>query len=148
MDEVVSRHERLDRPLSEFFRFVQLSRIGTGYCRRHLRGSLGLTYLRFLINLPRRSRILLFNCGITVSQRGLAGELIAPHYAQRYGLESLPFGLIATAKEALQMVGTIALIYALFDCMKSLSGTEIGIFLMYRPEQGGSLSPDNTPWLT
>ncbi len=70
MDEVVSRHERLDRPLSEFFRFVQLSRIGTGYCRRHLRGSLGLTYLRYLINLPRRSRILLFNCGITVSQRG------------------------------------------------------------------------------
>jgi hypothetical protein len=74
--------------------------------------------------------------------------LIAAHFVQRYGLESLPLGLIATAKETREMVGAIALIYALFDCMKSLSGTEIGIYLMYRPEQGGSLSPDNTPWLT
>jgi hypothetical protein len=73
--------------------------------------------------------------------------LIAAHYARRYGLESLPLGLIATAKETREMVGAIALIFALFACMKSLSETVIGIYLMYRPEQGGSLSPDNTPWL-
>ncbi|MDQ4147265.1 MAG: hypothetical protein M3120_06205 [Pseudomonadota bacterium] len=76
---------------------------------------------------------MLSTAGLLYLSGSHAGELIAPHYAQRYGLESLPFGLIATAKETLQMVGAIALIYALFDCMKSLSGTEIGIYLTYLP---------------
>ncbi len=112
------------------YSFLELARVIVGII---FVVALGLTYLRFLINLPRRSRILLSTAGLMYLSGVLAGELIAAHYAQRYGLESLPFGPISTAKEALEMVGAIALIYELFDCMKSLSGTEIGIYLTYRP---------------
>ncbi|HEX2238203.1 MAG TPA: hypothetical protein VHJ19_07620 [Gammaproteobacteria bacterium] len=112
------------------YSFLELARVIVGIV---FVVAFGLTYLRFLINLPRRSRILFSTAGLLYLSGVLAGELIAAHYAQTYGLESLPFGLSATAKETWEMVGAIPLIYALFDCMKSLSGTEIGIYLTYRP---------------
>ena len=72
-----------------------------------------LTYLRFLLSLPPRTRrlcivaALLFVCGALVM------EMISGRHAAQYGYQNLTYVALTTTEEVLEMLGGIIFLYAL-----------------------------------
>jgi hypothetical protein len=91
---------------------------------------LGLYFLKFLIHLPgaTRNRFLLA-AGLYLS--GAIGcELIGGRYAEVHGYDNWTYTLIATAEEALEMLGLISFIHALLKYGdESYDGVVIGFAL-------------------
>lgn len=76
---------------------------------------LGLTYLRFFINLPPRTRLLFFYAGLLYVIGAVAFEMATAYYMIRYDNENFAFATLSALHEALKMVGLILFIYALLD---------------------------------
>lgn len=75
---------------------------------------IGLAYLRFLIDLPRRSRLLFVTAGVMYVFGALGMEVVG----RWYGTRDLVYGIIATIEEIFEMGGIIVFVYALLDYLE------------------------------
>ncbi len=74
----------------------------------------GLAYLRFLIDLPRRSRFLFVVAGAVYVFGALGMELVGNWYTTDRP-QDLSYGIIATIEEIFEMGGIVVFVYALLD---------------------------------
>lgn len=74
---------------------------------------LAVTYWRFLLHLPFRSRMLFLTSAVVYVGGALGMEMVGGWYAQNYGSGNLSYVAIATLEETLEMLGVVIFIYAL-----------------------------------
>ena len=78
-----------------------------------------LVYLRFLADLPVKTRRLFLVAGIVYVGGALGVELVGGRYADLYGEENFMYALIVTVEEFLEMAGVVVFIFALLSYMSS-----------------------------
>jgi len=78
----------------------------------------GIVYLRFLIDLPPKTRQLFLFGGIVYISGVLGMEMVGAKYWSSYG-GNLTYGIIATVEEILEMSGILIFIYALLDYLET-----------------------------
>ena len=112
IDEVVSIHEMLNRPVRFWIRpqgifSFEWVVIGIPFVLL-----LTLLYLRFFLHLPKRYKWLFaISAGFYIAG-ALGYEMIGAGHSDSYGWDDL-YDLIATVEEALEMTGLVIMIYAL-----------------------------------
>jgi hypothetical protein len=72
-----------------------------------------LSYLRFLIELPARTRLGFLISGATYVGGALGVELVLGYWSALHGTENLGYGLIDALEETLEMLGASMFIYTL-----------------------------------
>ncbi|MEG4483795.1 hypothetical protein [Microcoleus sp. D2_18a_B4] len=82
-------------------------------------GVTGLTYLKFLRHLPRKTRNFFLLAGSIYVGGALGMEMVCGYYADAVGQRNLIYGLMASVEEILEMVGVIVFIYALLSYIGS-----------------------------
>ena len=119
MDEAASIHEIADDPLrsalnaSGFLYFTWVV-LGAAFVLIFV-----LVYLRFLADLPVRTRHLLLVAGMLYVGGAIGMELVGGRYADLYGMQNFVYALIATVEEFLEMAGVVVFIFALLSYMSS-----------------------------
>lgn len=139
LDEAAGLHELLILPLQSAF---------------HLKGYLffawvipyglallvfGISYLKFLFSLPKRTRILFFLAGGIFTTGALGLEILAGPIFQRLGENNMLWAFETALEELLEMQGVILFIYALLSYM-ALGSREL---VITTGEFGQSVSPAN-----
>lgn len=123
IDESSSIHELLTEPLRN-----TLNLTGILYFSWVVVGSvvfiaIAIVYLRFVLKLPRKTKIsFVLAAGVYVSG-ALGIELLGGFYASHYGTSNYVYALISTIEEILEMTGVLIFINALvkFFLLKRLS---------------------------
>jgi hypothetical protein len=77
-----------------------------------------LSYCRFLLHLPLKSRILFSIAGVLYVGGAIGMERLGGYYANIHGYTNFTFNMIATIEEIFEMVGIILFIYALLDYIR------------------------------
>lgn len=117
IDEAFQYHERLNIPVGNLFGD---GNFGVFYFPWTIPGMalvfvLGLYFLRFLWELPARTRFI-FVLAATLYIGGAIGvELIGSRHAELYGFENWAYSMIVTVEEGLEMAGLIVFIGALLN---------------------------------
>ncbi len=115
MDEAASIHEIADDPLrsalnaSGFLYFTWVV-LGAAFVLIFV-----LVYLRFLADLPVRTRHLFLVAGMLYVGGAIGMELVGGRYADLYGMQNFVYALIATVEEFLEMAGVVVFIFALLS---------------------------------
>ncbi len=115
VDEAWSFHEGLSSPVREL---LGNENLGAFYFAWVIPGIalvlvLALFFWRFLLHLPAKTR-LTFLIAATVYLGGAIGmELIGGSFAEAHGMQNLPYIMIVTLEESLEMAGVIIFIRAL-----------------------------------
>lgn len=78
-----------------------------------------LVYLRLLLSLPAKIRLLWITAGIIFLSGTLGVEMLGGWYTEKFGVENFTYTMIATLEELLEMVGILIFIYALLSYMQS-----------------------------
>ena len=72
-----------------------------------------LSYLKFLVNLPKNIMILFLVSGVTFVTGAIGFELLGGRQVDLYGRNNLVYSLLYTCEEFLEMLGIVIFIYAL-----------------------------------
>ena len=135
MDEALSFHESSTRPLRS-----ALNTEGALFYAWIIPYSIGLVlllliYIKFILNLPGKTRSLLLLAGIVFVAGAIGMELVAgPHDAQ-FGRDNPVYSLYSTIEEVLEMSGIVIFIYALLSYITS-DLNKIRITISDFPERG------------
>ena len=78
-----------------------------------------LAYLRFLIDLPVSTRRLFLIAGALFVGGAIGLEMFQGYYLLNYGIHNMPFLIITTVEEFLEMLGIVVFIHALMSYMSS-----------------------------
>ena len=78
----------------------------------------GAVYLKFLIDLPSKTRHIFLIAGIVYISGVLGMEMVGAQYWSRYGPD-LTYGITATVEEVLEMSGILVFIYGLLDYLET-----------------------------
>jgi hypothetical protein len=89
---------------------------------------LGLVYVRFLLRLPPRSRLLFLIAGSVYVAGALGLEFVGNAYVGANGRD-LGYGIIATIEEVLEMGGIVVFVYALLDYLEAHVSSRISVTL-------------------
>jgi len=90
----------------------------------------GLLFLRFVLNLPQKTRYLFIIAGVIFVMGAIGFEYVAREYWERgYSLRSMTYAAISTVEEFLEMIGVVIFIYALIDYMNSYAAREIELHI-------------------
>ncbi len=132
LDELVSLHERIIRPLrgalhtSGVLYFAWLIPYGIAVL------AIGGIYLRFLFRLPATMRWMMIAAATIYLSGAMGMELIGGHYYEQLGEHrNLPYELMTACEESLEMFGMIILAYGLMrhfaadyggDCLLRIPG--------------------------
>ncbi len=73
-----------------------------------------LVYVKFLFNLPSKTRILFIIAGLIYVTGAIGIELIGGRYSELYGY-NITYFVITTIEELLEMTGIVILIYAIMS---------------------------------
>lgn len=129
LDEAMAIHETMVVPLRQAMKLEGLLHYAWVLPYAGLVLLLGVTYLRFLIQLPtpfaRRfiTAIAIFLSGALILEMG------GGYFAERYGVESLPYGIEIVIEESLEMAGVIYFIDVLLHYLQDGWG---GIRLLFQ----------------
>jgi predicted permease len=124
IDEVVQLHESPNRRLR-----VALNAAGLLYHPWVILGAffvlvIGMTYRRFLADLPAETRRLFLTAGTVFVSGALGVEALGGWYTTLYGRETMTYALIVILEELFEMVGVVVFIYSLMSYMlKGEKGT-------------------------
>jgi hypothetical protein len=77
-----------------------------------------LSYCRFLLHLPPKSRLLFSIAGVLYVGGAIGMEFVSSYYDKLYGINNLTFHMIVTVEETIEMVAIIFFIYTLFDYIR------------------------------
>lgn len=113
LDEAISIHERLIEPLQAW-----LGLGGLLYWPWVIAGAvavavLGAVYLKFLLALPRETGRWFATAAALFVGGALGVEMIAASWVEGHGQRNIPYILMFTAEETLEMLGVAVFIYAL-----------------------------------
>lgn len=75
---------------------------------------LALTFFRFLVRLPARTRGLFLLAGAVYVSGAVGFEILGGAYASVHG-DDLAYGVLASVEEVLEMAGIVVMLYALMD---------------------------------
>jgi hypothetical protein len=145
-DEVASFHERLIAPMRELWGGQDL---GVFYFAWVVPGMLlvlvlGLCYLRFLANLPAKTRFAFLAAAALFLGGAIGMELVGGWYAESHGLNTLTYATITTVEEGLEMAGAIVFIRAL---LVYLADTYAEVRFRFVREVGASRLAPRAPGL-
>lgn len=124
-DEIAMLHELPIDPMREMFQWGGVLHYAWVIPGMVFVLLIGLAYLRFLWNLPRRTRrLFLLAAGIFVS--GAIGvEMISGAQAFEAGEENLQYALIVTIEEFLEMLGVVVFVRALLEYIEAMGGLQV-----------------------
>ncbi|MEP0871167.1 hypothetical protein NDA01_15260 [Trichocoleus desertorum AS-A10] len=89
---------------------------------------LGLRFLKFLIQLPTKTRRSFFLAAFLYLSGALGMEMIAGQYTTFHGQDNFTYALLTTIEEALEMSGVLVFIYALLVYLRRyIQAIEINI---------------------
>ena len=74
-----------------------------------------LSYLKFFLSLPARTRIHFFTAAAVFVGGAIGVEILGGYYAKSHGEGNFQFSMFATVEEGLEMAGVIVLINALLN---------------------------------
>ena len=123
-DEALAFHERLMRPM----RNLLGEDLGIFHFAWVIPGIvlvLVLTpfMLRFLWRLPARTRRYFVVAAVLYLGGAIGFELVGSGFAAVHGIHNLPYTMIATVEEGLEMAGAIVFIRALLECVAARFGS-------------------------
>jgi len=133
LDEGLAFHEQSITPLKDLFSSMGYRTAGLLYFSWVFPAAILVlifvaVYVRFLMNLPFRTRILFVTAGAVYVGGALFMESITGLYAFYAGRENLTYAMLTNTEEVLEMVGILVFIYALLSYIRSdLPGLRIGI---------------------
>jgi hypothetical protein len=78
---------------------------------------IGMTYRRFIADLPAETRRGFLTAGTLFASGALGVEVVGNWYASLYGQQNMTYVLLATLEELLEMIGTVVFIHALLSYM-------------------------------
>ena len=76
-----------------------------------------LLYLKFLVHLPRKTRLLFLVAGTIFVSGAIGTEMFAGRYHEIYGKENMTYAIITALEEFCEMFGIVVFIYALLSYM-------------------------------
>ena len=124
VDEAASIHELLDRPVKEllgnrasgifYYSWVIPSMAFTLF--------LGLFLSKFMLHLPTQTLSFFVLAAVLYIGGAIGVELIGGRYDEQHGFQNLPYAMIVTIEEALEMAGLIVFIYALMTYIEASCG--------------------------
>ena len=79
-------------------------------------------FLRFLLQLPQRSRVLFFLAGAVYICGCIGMEMIGAVYDELWGTATLKYNFISTIEEGMEMTGQILFLYGLLDYLAGSFG--------------------------
>jgi len=122
MDEIVSLHERLVRPVRAF---LDMDTMGLFYFAWVVPGivlvvAAAIIYARFLLRQDPivRNRVIL--AALVYLGGALGMEMVGGRYAELHGLNNLPYWIIVSLEEVLEFAGAILLIDALLRYLERM----------------------------
>ncbi|MBC8176890.1 MAG: hypothetical protein H8E19_05750 [Deltaproteobacteria bacterium] len=133
LDEGLKLHEQSITPVREFFSSIGFASVGFFYYSWVFPAAIlviifAASYVRFLMNLPSRTRYLFIIAGVLYVGGALLMESMTGLYASYANRENLTYAILTNIEELLEMVGILVFIYALMSYIKSdLPGLRIGI---------------------
>ena len=81
-----------------------------------------LAYLKFLLNLPRRTALLFVIAGAVYVGGAIGVEALSGLYAETHGEENLTYKLISTIEESVEMLGLVIFINANLGYLRTAVG--------------------------
>lgn len=120
IDEELAFHEKLIEPMQKLFRGGPLGGLLFAWIipGMILILIISLVSLRFILQLPRKTRITFILSAVVYVTGSIGMEIIGGRYAQVYGGNNFTYAMITTVEESLEMAGTILFIYGLLDYIK------------------------------
>jgi len=116
IDEGASIHELTVFPLRDFFN-IQSGPLY--YTWVLLFGGilllLAMIYLKFFMNLPRKTQIILFSAALIFVSGAIGMEMVGSNLASQTGETSYSYSLVVAVEEYLEMIGVILFIYGLLS---------------------------------
>ena len=126
LDEVAMIHEIPIDPMRQAFQWGGLLHYAWVIPGFIFVSIIGLIYLKFFFHLPRRTKILFFSSAFVFVLGAIGVEMLSGVQADGVGEESLPYALIVTIEEFLEMLGVVILIRALLEYIEdNFGGLEI-----------------------
>lgn len=114
IDEFTMIHEKFVLPFREIFNTSGFLYFAWVIPYAVLVGVVGLVYLKFLLRLPRRTRLLFVVAGLLYVSGALGFELLDGYFVSA-GVDNIKFALTNSIEEFLEMFGVIVFLYALQD---------------------------------
>ena len=87
----------------------------------------GVIFIPFLVQLPRRSAMLMITAAFLFLAGAVGVELATDSFYEVCGPNNLSYGLYNAAEEGLEMFGVILFIYALLDYMAGPAGGTVDV---------------------
>jgi hypothetical protein len=81
----------------------------------------GISFLKFLVHLEKRTRNLFIISGAVYITGALCLEMVEGHFAKYYGIDSAGYLFCVTVEEIMEMSGIIIFIYSLLDFLSPLT---------------------------
>lgn len=119
IDEAAGIHELTMRPLGVLFNpsgIFQFSWVLIGIPFVFI---FVIAYMKFFINLPKKTRALFAISGVLFVSGALGMELISGWYYSMVGKTNLIYGVMTTFEEVLEMLGIAVFIYSLLTYIRS-----------------------------
>lgn len=114
-DEMFSFHERLIYPIRNIVRIGGVFSYEWVIVAIPLVSLLGISYSRFILHLPSRSRNLIFLAALIFIGGAIGGEMMSGWYASRFGEGDANYIMLTIFEETLEMTGIIIFIHALLQ---------------------------------
>ena len=128
LDEIAMIHEMPIDPMREAFQFGGALHYAWVIPGTVFVGIVGIIYLRFYLNLPRRTQILFLMAAAVFVMGAIGVEMLSGIQAHQHGEENLNYALIVTIEEFLEMLGVVILIRALVEYIEAeLGGLQLRI---------------------
>mgnify|MGYP007073292503 CR=1 FL=1 len=126
LDEIAMIHEIPIDPMREMFAWGGMLYYAWVIPGMAFVAAVGLLYLRFFLNLPRRTQVLFFFAAFVFVSGSIGVEMLSGVQADRAGEQNLNYALIVTIEEFLEMLGVVILIRALLEYIEEhLGGLEL-----------------------
>jgi hypothetical protein len=127
LDEITSIHENLIKPLQRYFNFSGFLYFGWVLPIGILVIIFALSFIKFVLHLPLKVRVLFICAGIVYIFGALGLEMIGGKYAELYGQENFTYKVFTTIEEFLEMTGIVILINALLSYMNLHCINEVNV---------------------
>ncbi len=118
-DEMIQLHEQVITPLRNVLNTTGYLYITWTIPAVILGVVFLIAYLKFLLHLPRKYRILFISSGIIYILGAIGLEIIGSNYKYLYGHNNISYALITTIEEVLEMTGVLLFIYTLISYIRT-----------------------------
>jgi hypothetical protein len=119
LDEVAGIHETFNTWADEFRGDSEFSWV---YAGAAVFVMVAVLFVRFLLQLPRRTRFGMCAAGILYGCGALGIEIVSHFYLGSHDMDNLSYNLQTAVEEGLEMAGVILFIHVLTTYMQSLPG--------------------------